>query len=222
MRRIRKKGFYYTELDQNKEPIAVGYATEDDYYDLAVSLKDGAYGDSNIDKGGTFWYSSALGDSFRYASKVEIDFYEEKALRRVSLDRDLDEELRKVGLAPLTLSEYQVKAMTTCMESCNRIEYMVFNLFGEIGEFASKIAKGFRKKEMHINMYGKLCFYGLTNEEMRERRKDIAHELGDVLWQLSGICSVMSYDLGEIAKMNIDKLASRKERGVIDGNGDNR
>ena len=47
-------------------------------------------------------------------------------------------------------------------------------------------------------------------------------EDGDVLWQLAGLCSVMNWDLEAIARMNLDKLASRKQRGVIDGNEDNR
>jgi hypothetical protein len=32
----------------------------------------------------------------------------------------------------------------------------------------------------------------------------------------------MNYNLSDIAQMNVDKLASRKERGVITGSGDNR
>lgn len=47
-------------------------------------------------------------------------------------------------------------------------------------------------------------------------------EAGDVLWQLAGLCSVMGWDLEQIALMNLEKLASRQKRGVIDGNGDNR
>ena len=47
-------------------------------------------------------------------------------------------------------------------------------------------------------------------------------EAGDILCELAGLCSVMGWDLEKIAQMNLDKLASRKQRGVIDGNGDNR
>ena len=50
----------------------------------------------------------------------------------------------------------------------------------------------------------------------------MAMEAGDVLWQLAGLCSVMGWDLNEVARMNLDKLASRQQRGVIEGNGDNR
>jgi hypothetical protein len=32
----------------------------------------------------------------------------------------------------------------------------------------------------------------------------------------------MGWDLEDVAQGNLDKLASRKQRGVIDGNGDNR
>lgn len=47
-------------------------------------------------------------------------------------------------------------------------------------------------------------------------------ELGDVLWQLSGLCEVLGFTLQEVAEYNIHKLASRQQRGVIDGNGDDR
>ena len=32
----------------------------------------------------------------------------------------------------------------------------------------------------------------------------------------------MGWDLEDVAQGNLDKLASRQQRGVIDGNGDNR
>lgn len=58
--------------------------------------------------------------------------------------------------------------------------------------------------------------------ELRNAHCAIKGELGDILWQLSGLCHVMGYTLDDIAESNLAKLASRKERGVIDGNGDNR
>ena len=50
----------------------------------------------------------------------------------------------------MELKEYQEKAMTTCMESCNNFSYMMLNLVGEVGELASKVAKGIRKKRWRL------------------------------------------------------------------------
>ena len=36
------------------------------------------------------------------------------------------------------------------------------------------------------------------------------------------MCTVMGWDLEDIAKQNLDKLADMKQRGVIASNGDNR
>ena len=71
------------------------------------------------------------------------------------------------------------------------------------------------------------CVTPITHNEERLRidkqeEDDLRKEAGDVLWQLSGLCSVMGWKLEDIAQDNLDKLLSRKERGVIDGNGDNR
>lgn len=113
----------------------------------------------------------------------------------------------------MELKEYQEKAMTTCMASSNNFSYMFLNLVGEVGEFASKVAKSIRKDGNIIN-YNEMVF--IENEE------ELQKEAGDILWQLSGLCSVMGWALEDIAQQNLDKLASRKQRNVIDGNGDNR
>lgn len=126
----------------------------------------------------------------------------------------------------MTLNEYQERAMTTCMPSCDNFAYMFLNLVGEVGEFASKIAKGIRKNKCQIGNFAgdpnilTACTHtgSMTPEEKLEVRK----ELGDILWQLSGVCKVMGWTLEEVAEENLAKLASRKERGVIEGNGDNR
>ena len=117
----------------------------------------------------------------------------------------------------LTLNEYQKEAMTTCMKTSENFSYMFLNLVGEIGEFASKIAKHIRKDKASIEE-SKLFLFNVSEEENEELQK----EAGDILWQLSGLCTVMGWDLEYIAKMNLDKLASRRDRNVIDGNGDNR
>lgn len=118
----------------------------------------------------------------------------------------------------LTLKEYQEKAMTTCMPSSNNFSYMFLNLVGEVGEFASKVAKHIRKKNAYISGSSDLYFNDFP--ELSEQEKELQKEAGDVLWQLSGLCTVMGWPLEDVAQMNLDKLAARKAVGTIDGNGD--
>lgn len=98
---------------------------------------------------------------------------------------------------------------------------MMLNLVGEVGELASKVAKAIRKEEATIDYRGDLR-HPSTRRIDDELEEAMQKEVGDVLWQLAGLCSVMGWDLNEIAQMNLDKLASRQQRGVIDGNGDER
>ena len=119
----------------------------------------------------------------------------------------------------MTLNEYQEQAMSTCMKSCENDAYMMLNLVGEVGELASKLAKDIRKDKAAIQE-NYLVIY--EDEYMWMRHKEYMKEAGDILWQLAGLCKVMGWTLEEVAQGNLDKLASRKERGVIDGNGDNR
>ena len=114
--------------------------------------------------------------------------------------------------------------MTTCMASSENFSYMFLNLVGEVGEFASKVAKGIRKKKMDIGKYSEneLTFvYDLQSDSVLVE-EELQKEAGDILWQLSGLCTVMGWNLEDIAQQNLDKLASRQQRNVIDGSGDNR
>lgn len=120
----------------------------------------------------------------------------------------------------MELKEYQKRAMSTCTESSNNFSYMMLNLVGEVGEFASKVAKEIRKERMTINDSKLQMTEG--NYMKVDFEEDLKKEAGDILWEISGLCSVMGWSLEDIAQMNLDKLASRKERGVIVGNGDNR
>lgn len=121
----------------------------------------------------------------------------------------------------MTLNEYQRQAMTTCMDTCNAFPYMFTNLVGEVGEFASKVAKNIRKGNATIS--GDLLWTDIpTDEEVAEERRLLSQELGDILWQLSGLCHVLNLPLEDVAKQNLAKLADRKKRHVIEGNGDER
>lgn len=126
----------------------------------------------------------------------------------------------------MELNDYQERAMETCMPSCENFSYMMLNLVGEVGEFASKVAKSIRKEHLMIGgaegFKNMLAHQTMTKGEIMETIELLKSEAGDILWQLAGLCEVMNWTLEEVAQTNLDKLASRKKRGVIDGNGDKR
>lgn len=122
----------------------------------------------------------------------------------------------------MELNTYQEKAMTTCMESSNNFSYMFLNLVGEVGEFASKVAKALRK-ETGMMDGSNFYYYKYQDEGMpsaKELSAELKKEAGDILWQLAGLCHVMGWGLEDVAVENLDKLAARKAVGTIDGNGD--
>lgn len=111
------------------------------------------------------------------------------------------------------------------MPSCENFSYMMLNLVSEVGEFAGKIAKMVRKGQVEIDtMDDKTSdlFPMVSLPQWVYYQEGLMKEAGDILWQLSGLCEVMGWKMDDVAQMNLDKLASRKARGVIDGNGDNR
>lgn len=129
-------------------------------------------------------------------------------------------------MANLTLNEYQDKAMSTCMPESDNLFYMLVNLVGEVGEFASKAGKHLRKGKLHITTTqrdeeGKILHTQVWNVSDEERHLMLS-EIGDILWQTAGLAKVMGVTLEEVAEENLAKLASRKQRNVIAGDGDER
>jgi len=103
---------------------------------------------------------------------------------------------------------YQEKAKTTAVYPATlRVIYPTLGLNGEAGEVAEKVKKIYRDKDGII-----------TVADLETIKK----EIGDVLWYLSVLCSDLGLSLDEVADDNIAKLESRKKRGVLHGNGDNR
>lgn len=103
----------------------------------------------------------------------------------------------------MNFNEYQEQAYTTANEQSKNMYYMTMGMTGEAGEIANKIKKVMRD--------------GAVLDH-----NDIAKEIGDVLWYCAGLCTVLGISFDHVAKLNIAKLKSRKERGVLGGNGDNR
>lgn len=121
----------------------------------------------------------------------------------------------------LTLNDYQARAMTTCMPTCENLSYMLLNLVGEVGEFSSKVAKHIRKEEAGIGSGDTPNqFYFTAKANFLTDRVALRKEAGDILWQLAGLCKVMGWDLEAVAQENLAKLAERAKNGTIAGNGD--
>lgn len=101
------------------------------------------------------------------------------------------------------LNEYQVQAMGLRIPSATT-EYLFHGLPGEAGEVCSLRAKAVRD--------GRKVDY---DQEMKK-------ELGDVLWFVAALAADHGFTLADVANANIHKLQSRKERGQLQGSGDNR
>jgi NTP pyrophosphatase (non-canonical NTP hydrolase) len=109
----------------------------------------------------------------------------------------------------MTFDEYQIKALATARNKDARDEYfhLVMGLVGEAGEIAEKAKKLVRDQNSDLSLID---------------TDDITKELGDVLWYIAVMAEYLGIPLDDVATKNISKLASRKQRGVISGNGDDR
>lgn len=109
----------------------------------------------------------------------------------------------------MNFDEYQGKARATAIyPEKYKVIYPVLGLAGESGEVCEKIKKIIRDNG------------GIFTDT--EFVKLIEKELGDVLWYVANVAFDLGLSLEEIAKKNIDKLQSRKERDVLKGSGDER
>lgn len=121
----------------------------------------------------------------------------------------------------MTLNEYQEMAFSTCLPTSDNDIYAITGLSAEVGEINDKIAKWVRKG--YINLDGDNVNFTLESVTCgMDLPEELAKEVGDVLWFVALLAKRIGFSLEEIASRNICKLASRKERNVIDGNGDNR
>lgn len=109
----------------------------------------------------------------------------------------------------MRFSEYQRLSRATAVypDLGRNIVYPALGLCGEAGETAEKVKKAMRDD-------------GGTLTE--ERRAALAAELGDVLWYAAQLATEAGLELEQVAQANLDKLASRKERSVLQGSGDDR
>lgn len=85
--------------------------------------------------------------------------------------------------------------------------YPAMGLAEESGEVLGKFAKIVRDDNGVIS---------------QEKKTEIIKELGDVCWFVAELSTYLNIPLEEVMKKNIEKLTSRRKRGVIHGSGDNR
>ena len=86
----------------------------------------------------------------------------------------------------MELNDYQQKAMATCMETCENETYMLLNLVGEVGEFASKVAKHVRKGEAGTENLNRLLQSALNPPEKGKKElkyRDTTFRVGDRVMQ---------------------------------------
>ena len=120
----------------------------------------------------------------------------------------------------MNLTEYQKKAMETCLPESKNELYMLMGLAEECGELQGKFSKAIRHGAIKFD--GNQLVSNMSADEYVDWLDAVLKEMGDCLWMLAGLASVLEIGLDTIAQANIDKLASRKKRNVIDGAGDNR
>jgi NTP pyrophosphatase (non-canonical NTP hydrolase) len=104
----------------------------------------------------------------------------------------------------MTFEEFQQAARSTALyPQEHRVTYAALGLVGEAGEIANKVKKTLRG-------------------DKQLDRDILADEMGDVLWYLAALASDLDLNLDDVARRNVEKLADRKARGVIKGDGDKR
>ena len=109
----------------------------------------------------------------------------------------------------MTAELYQYQATQTAIFPKEKaLEYLALGLTSEAGEVAGKVKKLIRDGE--------------DVEGFEMKKIAIASEIGDVLWYCAMMAKEVGVPLGDIMQDNLNKLHGRKERGTLQGSGDNR
>ena len=118
----------------------------------------------------------------------------------------------------MDFNEYAVKAQQTAVFTRN--DYPLVALGEEVGEVMGKIAKYGRKNDMSVEE----VIIDIKNKypDAMELREAVKKEMGDVLWQWAVLCNALCMSPNNIAEENLFKLQDRKQRNVLNGEGDNR
>lgn len=146
-----------------------------------------------------------------------------------------------VEMSALTFDDYEYRTDKNAVypELGDNTVYPTLGALGEGGEVLDKVIQ----LEIHLSRLGENVKklwrdHGATSQQridglsamldeksfaaMMKLRDGLLKELGDVLWYTAAIAREFHVSLAEIAKINIEKLTGRLERGTIGGSGDNR
>ena len=124
-------------------------------------------------------------------------------------------------MAELLVSEYQLGTEETAIyregvanavqggyiEGWANLSYAAHGLAGEAGEISNNVKKILRDDG------------GFVTQDMKDK---LFKEVGDCAWYISQLATELGFKLNDIMDYNLTKLASRKERGVLSGSGDDR
>lgn len=110
----------------------------------------------------------------------------------------------------MNFNDYQQQALSTLVstgDDFKDIVHGVLGLSGEAGEVADKYKKIIRDKQ------------GVLSDDDKQ---ELSKEIGDVLWYVAVLSHLLGMPLDQVVQQNVEKLASRQQRGQLGGSGDNR
>lgn len=110
----------------------------------------------------------------------------------------------------MTFEEYQKQAIKTNLANKDEFKELMQQVLGladEAGEVQSIFKKWIRDDAADFAKLDKAR---------------VEKEMGDVLWYIAVIAHDLDIPLDHLAQANIDKLASRLDRGTLSGSGDDR
>jgi NTP pyrophosphatase (non-canonical NTP hydrolase) len=162
-----------------------------------------------------------------------------------SLGSAIKPEGSRAGVFEISIDHYQQESVKTAIYP--RHTQTIYPLLGLIGETSELIDKMMNtvhsKSEMDVpvlialenaetlmrdlELYkkairdrGRQC--NIVLEMSDDQKLEIVKELGDILWYLSTLANDLGFRMSEVARINLEKLKSRRNKGTISGAGDNR